>query len=107
MAGVERRRQCAEVVEKRTRFDVPIRHQILAVGYTAMNDPFVTEKPRLWLAKLGDAVQANGSAWDIAPDGTGVAIVTPVDSVTSKPEHELVFLMNLFDELRRRAPLGR
>jgi hypothetical protein len=41
-------------------------------------DTFVAEKPRVWIAKLG---------------GT--------------QEHEVVFLQNFFDELRRRVPVGQ
>src|SRR5262249_37321272 len=42
--------------------------QIMAVAYTAKGDTFVTEKPRVWLAKL------DGTAWDLAPDGKRLAV---------------------------------
>ena len=36
-----------------------------------------------------------------------MAVVTPVESAEApKQEHEVVFLQNFFDELRRRVPLG-
>lgn len=68
-------------------------------------DTFVAEKPRVWIAKLGAAV--GNAAWDLVPDGKRVAAVTPVESAEApKQEHEIVFLQNFFDELRRRVPLG-
>jgi len=75
--------------------------QIMAVGYTAKGDTFVAEKPRVWLAKLG------GAFWDLAPDGKRVAVITPVDTPQApKQDHEIVLLLNFFDELRRRVPLN-
>jgi hypothetical protein len=45
---------------------------------------------------------------DLAPDGKRVVVVTPVASADApKQEHEVVFLQNFFDELRRRVPLGK
>ena len=65
-------------------------------------DTFVAEKPRVWIAKLG------GTEWDLAPDCKRVVVVTPVVSAEApKQEHQVVFLQNFFDELRRRVPLGK
>jgi serine/threonine protein kinase len=76
--------------------------QIMAVSYTAKGDTFVADKPRVWIAKLG------GTQWDLAPDGKRVVVVTPVESaVAPKQEHEVVFLENFFDELRRRVPASK
>jgi hypothetical protein len=76
--------------------------QIMAVAYTAKGDTLVAEKPRVWLAKLG------GTAWDLAPDGKRVAVVTPVDTPGApKQDHEVVMVLNFFDELLRRAPLNK
>jgi Tol biopolymer transport system component len=75
--------------------------QIMAARYTVNGDTFVAEKPRVWIAKLG------GTRWDLAPDGKRVAVVTPVETADApKQEHEVVFLQNFFDELRRRVPVG-
>ena len=82
--------------------------QILAAAYTVKGDTFVAETPRVWIGKLGAVESANGAAWDLAPDGKRVAVVMPVESAEApKPEHEVVFLLNFFDELRRRVPLGK
>jgi serine/threonine-protein kinase len=79
--------------------------QILAASYTVKGDSFMAEKPRLWIAQLGAA--AGFGPWDLAPDGKRVAVLTPVSSEAPNPEHEVVFLQNFFDELRRRVPLGK
>ena len=65
-------------------------------------DTFVPEKPRVWLAKPG------GTDWDLSPDGKRVVAVSPVESAEApKQEHELVFLQNFADELRRQGPGGK
>jgi Tol biopolymer transport system component/tRNA A-37 threonylcarbamoyl transferase component Bud32 len=76
--------------------------QIMAVSYTVKGDTFMAEKPRVWIAKVG------GTDWDLAPDGKRVLVLTPVESAeASKQEHEVVMLLNFFDELRRRVPTGK
>jgi serine/threonine-protein kinase len=76
--------------------------QFMAVSYTVKDDTFVPEKPRVWIDKLG------GMEWDLAPDGKRVLVLTPVESAEApKPEHEVVFLINFFDELRRRVPAAK
>ena len=76
--------------------------QIMAASYTVKDGTFVAEKPRVWIAKLG------GTRWDLAPDGKRVLVLTPVESAEApKQEHEVVFLINFLDELRRKAPLGK
>jgi hypothetical protein len=74
----------------------------MAASYTVKGDTFVVEKPRVWIAKTG------GTQFDVAPGGKRVAVLTSVDSAGApKQEHEVVFLQNFFDELRRRVPLGK
>jgi serine/threonine protein kinase len=78
--------------------------QIMAVSYTVKGDTFAAEKPRVWIAKLGSGI-ANFAQWDLAPDGKRVAVLTPAESEEApKQEHEIVMLLNFFDELRRRVP---
>ena len=80
--------------------------EIMATSYTSNSGTFVAEKPRVWLNRFSGT--NGGTSWDLAPDGRRVAVVTPVESAdASKTEHEVVFLLNFFDELRRKVPLGR
>jgi serine/threonine-protein kinase len=93
--------------------------QLMSVAYTVTGDTFVAERPRVWIAKLGAAtldtatlgaaMLGGGYSWDLAPDGKRVAVVTSAESSDDAPrqEHEVVFLQNFFDELRRRVPLGK
>jgi serine/threonine-protein kinase len=76
--------------------------QIMAVRYKVQGDAFQADPPRMWTAK------PVGTVFDLAPDGKRLAVVTPVNSpAEDKPEHDVVFLQNFFDELRRRAPVGK
>jgi hypothetical protein len=62
----------------------------------------VADKPRVWLAKPG------GTEFDLSSDGKRLAVLTPVQLAEApKIEHEVVFLENFFDELRRRTPPGK
>jgi len=81
--------------------------RIMAVKYTAKGNVFAPEKPRAWAGKL--ATGDEGVFWfDLAPDGKRVAVEMPAaTSEAPTPEHEVTFLFNFFDELRRRAPLGK
>jgi len=81
--------------------------QVMAASSAAKGDTFVAEKPRVWIARLG-ATGLNASTWDLAPDGKRVAVLAPVESAQAPAqEHEVVFMQNFSDELRRRAPLGK
>jgi hypothetical protein len=71
--------------------------QIMAVSYTAKGETFVAEKPRVWLAKVGGAME------DLSPDGKRVVVLAPVGAEAPKADREVVLLFNFFDELRRRV----
>ena len=88
--------------------------QIMAASYAVKGDTFVPDKPRVWIAKLGGTpvqfpnTPAQQMDWDLAPDGKRVAVLIPLETAeASKQEHEVVFLENFFDELRRRVPVGK
>jgi hypothetical protein len=52
------------------------------------------------LANIGTS-----ATYDAAPDGRHIVAIMPAESVESlKSRHQVVFLLNFFDELRRRAP---
>jgi serine/threonine-protein kinase len=78
-------------------------NRIMTVGYTVSGDSFVAEKPRVW----AENVRAL-AGFDLAPDGNRVAVFVPVVTREApKQEHSVVFVLNFFDELRRRAPVGQ
>ena len=80
----------------------------MAVKYTVKDDVFAPEKPRVWAAKLEGATEVGGAQWfDLAPDGKRLAVEVPVATPEPpKPQHEVTFVFNFFDELRRRAPVA-
>jgi len=86
-------------------FETPDR-RVMAVSYTAKGDSFANGKPRLWAETrlLGAGVLSN---YDLAPDGKRLAALLAEHVEGEKPPTHLTFLLNFFDELRRRAPAGR
>jgi hypothetical protein len=75
----------------------------MGVSYSVKGDTLVADKPRVWTDKL-DKIRDG----DLAPDGKRMLVLTPVESAQPpKQEHEVVFLFNFFDELRRRVPAGK
>jgi serine/threonine-protein kinase len=76
----------------------------MVVPYTVKGDLFVAEKPRLWSGrKLALTPTARG--FDVAPDGKHIVATLPAEySEEQKTQHHLIFLLNFFDELRRRVP---
>ena len=56
----------------------------MAASYTVKGNRFVPEKPRVWIAKVG------GTHWDLAPDGTRVVVLAPLDSAEApKQDHHV------------------
>jgi len=76
--------------------------QIMAVDYAVEGNEFSPGKPRVWIDKLG------GTMWDLDPRmNNRVAVVTPEEApAAAKPQHEIVLLLNFFDYLRQRVPVG-
>jgi hypothetical protein len=47
------------------------------------------------------------ASYDVARDGKRVAALMPVETPESQQaQSHVIFLLNFFDELRRKAPLG-
>ncbi|MGO9255122.1 MAG: hypothetical protein ACLQU1_02290 [Bryobacteraceae bacterium] len=79
--------------------------RVTAVSYAAKGDAFTAGNPRLWMeARLRNVL---GSVnYDLAPDGKRLAAILEDDASGKKEPTHLTFLLNFFDELRRRAPTG-
>jgi hypothetical protein len=83
-------------------------NRIMVASYTVKGDSFVTDKPRVWsekqLADFGPIVPN----YDLAPDGKRIAALIPIERPEAQQaQTHVVFLMNFFDELRRRVPAGK
>ncbi len=74
---------------------------VMVASYRANGEAFVASKPRRWAEK-----KDVGQLFDLAPDGKRFAVVQEGASDQKGPQH-VVFLLNFFDELRRRAPVER
>ena len=79
-------------------------HRIMATDYQLKNDSFVVGKQRLCsdqrLQDVGGLLN-----YDLAPDGKRFAILPEMKApVEEKGDVHVTFLLNFFDELRRRIP---
>ena len=74
---------------------------MMVASYTTSGEAFALSKPRLWAAK-----KDLGNYYDLAPDGKRFVVLQPEASEQKGPQH-VTFLLNFFDELRRRAPVGK
>jgi eukaryotic-like serine/threonine-protein kinase len=82
-------------------------HQMMVVSFTAAGDSFAAAEPHAWsetrLLELGLA-----QSYDVAPDGNRLAVVLYSDGAREwKRITKVPFLLNFFDELRRRVPTER
>jgi Tol biopolymer transport system component len=75
---------------------------VMSVPYKTVGDRFVADKPRPWSSPPLRAY----AGYDVGPDGR-LAVTTPVvDGDAPDHEHSVVFVMNFFEELRRRVPIN-
>jgi serine/threonine-protein kinase len=83
-------------------------NRIIVAAYTAKADSFFADKPRPW-SNVQILAPTTG-LWnlDVASDG-GRFAVFPRPGATSEPKGSVhaTVLLNFFDELRRRVPLGK
>jgi serine/threonine-protein kinase len=80
--------------------------RIMVAAYTVTGDAFVAGKPRVWSEqRLLDLGSPPVPTFDLAPDGKRFAVILyPDGTAEQKPVTQLTFLLNFFDELRRRVP---
>jgi serine/threonine-protein kinase len=78
--------------------------RVMAAAYTAKGSSFAAGKPRVW-AETRIRASGWGPNYDITPDGKRLAAIVADDSTGGKLPTHLTFLLNFFDELRRKAPV--
>jgi serine/threonine-protein kinase len=77
---------------------------IMVASYQARGDSFVPGTPRVWFEKQ-IANFPSTMSYDPAPDGKHIVALMPADT-RDEPRDRVIFLLNFFDELRRRVPLN-
>jgi serine/threonine-protein kinase len=82
-------------------------HRIMVTDYEFKNESFLPGKPRLWSdVRVQDL--AGIPNYDLAPDGKRFAIFPePKAAPTENESVRVTFLLNFFDELRRRASTSK
>ncbi len=76
----------------------------MAVGYTAEGDSFAVGKLRVW-TETRLRIFGVSRSYDLGPDGRRLAAIAEDPGVDKLPTH-LTFLLNFFDELKRKAPVN-
>src|SRR5262249_32408943 len=80
--------------------------RVMAVSYRVDGNSFVAEKPRLW-SQAGILNPSMFRLFDIGPDGKRFVQLRPrAATEDARSATQLTFLLNFFDELRRRVPAG-
>jgi hypothetical protein len=77
-------------------------NRIMAAAYAAKGEAFQADKPRLWANKQFRADPP--LIFDTAPDGKRMAVIAAGEAVEQQAAPQVTFLLNFFDELRRKAP---
>jgi serine/threonine-protein kinase len=85
-------------------FKTPDR-RIMAASYTTDGDSFVPETPGPW-SKTPLPESRLGADFDLAPDGNRIAVQVLERPAQSKPARAN-FVLNFFDELRRKLPVKK
>jgi serine/threonine-protein kinase len=79
--------------------------QIMVAAYAVTGGTFVPGSPRMWSEKKVGGANKNV---DLAPDGKRLAALLP--AAVPEGQHarnQVVFVLNFFDELQRRAAVGK
>ena len=78
---------------------------MMAASFTAAGDAFSAGKPRRWMEQSISPAASRAANFDVAPDGKRIlAFPAPERAEESRENLHLTFLLNFFDELKRRMP---
>lgn len=78
--------------------------RLMVADFEARGDSFVASRPRVWSEQVPVIFSATRS-YDPAPDGKSIVALMRADA-PEEPHDRVIFLLNFFDELRRRVPLN-
>jgi hypothetical protein len=77
----------------------------MVVPYTVEGESFRAAKPAVW-SPGSFMLQGIFKVWDLHPDGMRAAIAKPPD-IGGEKRNKVIFVFNIFDELKRIAPVGK
>ena len=83
-------------------------YRIMVATYTTKGDSFSADKPRPWAET--QITEPNAFFWnlDLAPDGKRFVVSPRADATAGqKGSVHVTVLLNFFDELRRKTPVGK
>ena len=80
-----------------------VNRHLMVVPFESRGDSFVTGAPRVWSEQVPVIFSATQS-YHPAPDGKSIVALMRADP-PEEPHDRVIFLLNFFDELRRRVPL--
>jgi Tol biopolymer transport system component len=79
--------------------------RVMSAAYAVKGDTFVAETPRAWPG-AAPAPLPMISTIDVSPDGKRLVYLAPRENTGhARSGSHLMFVLNLFDELKRKAPL--
>ena len=80
--------------------------KIWVTQYGIAGDSFTANQARLW-SEVALIDPGYGSNYDLAPDGKHIVILGPPAGAKPPNVDHVSFIMNFFDELRRKVPTGK
>ena len=81
-------------------------YKLMVSDYTGKGDSFTYSKPRLWADKRFFR-PGPVRFFDIAPDGKRLAVFPRPESEEKQGNVHVTFLLNFFDEVARKVPVGK
>ena len=92
----------------RELFFETLENVVMVAPYAVTGDSFAADKPRVWSAQpIGGSANTVRNV-DLAPDGKRLVALMPVETADAqKAQRQVAFLLNFFDELRRKVPVGK
>jgi Tol biopolymer transport system component/predicted Ser/Thr protein kinase len=83
-------------------------NRIMMAAYTVKGDSFVADKPRVWSEKIVANLGLNGANYDLTPEGKRIVALMPAEAPKEQlADNQVIFLQNFFDDVRRKAPVGK
>ena len=77
-------------------------NRIMVTAYEVKGGLFLPQKARVWSeARLAERLNASRN-FSMSADGTRAAVLMPAEAAQPAPGNHVVFVLNFFDDLRRR-----